>query len=829
MSATPVYYRPFIDQVEDTENTSDTDSDSDESSNGFNDNSVRGLDDPRYAIVRAAGPSLDTPVQQLFYQSFKKPMGYDYTATDAAANSLMNFYPASPPTQTVQTTLLSINSTNRDARVYPLSTYFSLKTPRVYKNIVQIQFVQINFPYFLNSLTDISGINNQVAQYAAAQSGFSFDECYACLGNTTRSLSGAVGSLRGGSFSEQGRTNPTAPSKPLIHTFQLSGGAYDKSDLANAMNQQLNTTPPFNLITYAEHRQLFQTTKQIDHLFNDPGIYYYSPPTRSFLNRANKSQVVQDYLPSATTTSGIPTERETFVAYFFPVLRAALYTDYDAKFLDLTGTSLSELQLRALNSFEGLASDYYYQVLYTNVSLLRKLRRVNTFEYAPINTYQWAYNPSKQSISVVHTDLHPTIQKDIRTASNRHFQQALQARGYTLNQYSQFQTQQNAKILTVNTLADQVNRALVEVGVPYNTYSAATLANPQTVIQTQPKRELTPNQITNSDESLFALTREPPPLHAPSVRSFPATFGSITLEQLAFDASCAATSTRSFTPPYAAHLSVLNQSQPFAALYSSFVQEYTAHAALTDTIRSVTTSASTATKDYVTAKYGTVFPPSLLTGTAYLGNKGTGGVMFYNDRSIHYASSPSETDTRSILPINSDTSDCCQVVNADLTNFYSCLPAEYVSSTTFYQLFGTTNPNNILNIYVTEGLTTSPSTNNIYLQLNTEQPLNNMDIVGNENYAISNESTGECKKVFGKLLTQGSVSSTPPQYTQTIVQVPAKFSTTSPLASLDHFTFNFFLDTMVPLSKLYPFVPNDITTNWNAILQIDELVGSMTT
>jgi len=99
-----------------------------------------------------------------------------------------------------------------------------------------------------------------------------------------------------------------------------------------------------------------------------------------------------------------------------------------------------------------------------------------------------------------------------------------------------------------------------------------------------------------------------------------------------------------------------------------------------------------------------------------------------------------------------------------------------------------------------------------------------MDIGGNENYAISNEGTGECKKVFGKILTQGSSANA---VTQTIVQVPARYPVTAPLASLDHFTFNFLLDTMVPLSKLYPFMPNDSTTNWNAIIQIDELVGTM--
>ena len=160
-------------------------------------------------------------------------------------------------------------------------------------------------------------------------------------------------------------------------------------------------------------------------------------------------------------------------------------------------------------------------------------------------------------------------------------------------------------------------------------------------------------------------------------------------------------------------------------------------------------------------------------------------------------------------------------MNVDLTNFYSCLPAEYIYNTTYYQLFATTNPNNILNIYVTEGLTISPAVNNIYLQLNIEQSLNNMDIAGNENYMISNEGTGECKKVFGKLLTEGSSAG---QITQTIVQVPARFPSSSPLASLDHFTFNFLLDTMVPLSKLYPFISTG--TEWNAIIQIDELVSS---
>jgi len=818
MSFTPGYYRPFTDQseVEDEESSYTTDSD-DSSSIGFQDNSVRGLDDPRYAIVRAAGPALPTTQQQLFYQSLQKPMGYDYAVSGDQTESLMAYYPSAAPAQTVLTTLFSFQSTNRDTSVYPLSTYFTLKTPRIYKNITQIQIVQINFPYFLNVYADPSGIDSMMANYAVTQTGFLYDDCYACFGGGGR---GVVGSLKGGSFSEQGRTNPTAPSKALLHTFRLLSGQYDKYNLVSEMNQQFNATPPFNLITYAAHRQLFQTTKQVGHLFNDPGLYYYSPITKTYLSNASKSIVQQDYLPIATTSTGTPSEREIFVAYFFPVLRAALYTDYDAKFLDLTGTSLDELNARALQTFEGLSSDYYYTVLFQNVTLLQQLRRSNTFEYNPINTYQWTYDSAKKSISVTHTDLHPTIQKDIQAAHQRNFQQSVANQGYTVQQYTALQSQQNAQVATMNALADQVNKALVELGVPYNRYSTAYLADPQSIITVQPKRFLDIRQLTNSDESLFALTCDVGATVATN-RSFPASFGSLSLTQLLHDMSEVLVNTRAFTQPYAQHLQSISSS--FPTLYQSFVDAYSANQTLTNNIAAVTTATTDATRDFVTQKYGTVFPPSLLTGSAYLTKKGTGGVTFYNDRSIHYASSPAETDTRSINPVTSDAS-CCLVISADLTNFYGCLPSEYIYNTVFYQLFATTSPNNILNIYITEGLTASPATNNIYLQLNQEQSLNNMDIGGNENYAISNEGTGECKKVFGKILTQGSSANA---VTQTIVQVPARYPVTAPLASLDHFTFNFLLDTMVPLSKLYPFMPNNSTTNWNAIIQIDELVGTM--
>jgi hypothetical protein len=64
------YYAPYSSGSEkgsdsELDSNSDSDSDSDKSSkkdgkNGFSDSAARRLDDPRYAIVRAAGPSLNT-------------------------------------------------------------------------------------------------------------------------------------------------------------------------------------------------------------------------------------------------------------------------------------------------------------------------------------------------------------------------------------------------------------------------------------------------------------------------------------------------------------------------------------------------------------------------------------------------------------------------------------------------------------------------------------------------------------------------------------------------------------------------------------------------
>jgi hypothetical protein len=823
------YYSPFTPKIDDPESDSASTTSTDSGSSGFTDSTARGLDDPRYAIIRAAGPTLDTDAKQLFYQLQTKNQvfyGSPYDQKDIydpSTNFVTNipYLPFVPPQVATKTTLFSINSTNRDMNIYPQSTYFKLKTSRTFKNVTQIQFVQMLFPNFLNATPDASALYTQIATYVSNTNSnlFDFSNCYSCLGNVgTR---GFTTSLNGGSFSEAGRTNPVATDNPLVHTFTLKGGSYEPGVTSNEMDKQLNTTPPFNIISYTEHRQLFFRNRNANHLFNEPGKWYYSPSTGTYTRNASKSLIQSDYLPNTILESVEPSEKELFVAYFYPVLKAALYSAYDNKFLNLGTDSLATVNQRVRN-YEGLASPYYYNLCYTNLHMLKSIRRVHTFEYHPINSYNYTYSHVDSKMLVSHTDLHPSLTREIQAYYETSKLQVAKDLGYTSRDLAILKAQAAAVTATTGDLNEQLQMALQEVGVSPYIFSKEALGNPNTPLLMQSKQAIA---TTDSDDALIALTRDvvDSSLSPPAIinRSFPASLGWTTLAQLVQDASNAAVAapgTRAFTAPYLQQLQSLNRvSSNFPRLYTTFLNSYSTNIGHSTVLTEIQIQGLALTSNYVNKKYASVFPPALLQNNAYLNGKGTGAVTFYSSKNIHYASTPDDTNGRDLTIIKNDASSCCSFMTAAIQNFYSCLPAEYVVNTVFYKMgYGI---NNILSLYSTNSLTSSTAKNNVYIQLNEEYSLNSMDVAGTENANVSNETTSETNKVFGKILVQGLTAG---QTAQTIVQKPALFPS-SPLASLDHFTFNFLLDTMVPLSKLYPFVTTG--TDWSGILQIDEAVA----
>ena len=141
------------------------------------------------------------------------------------------------------------------------------------------------------------------------------------------------------------------------------------------------------------------------------------------------------------------------------------------------------------------------------------------------------------------------------------------------------------------------------------------------------------------------------------------------------------------------------------------------------------------------------------------------------------------------------------------------------------------------------------------MQINTEQPFNNMNVALNEfnvtrplnlcpasnlsgvpssnrtqNSVItrllrqdysSKEFRGSSKIVNGKIILNNSVDNV----TQTYLQAPTNFN--PPLGKLESLTFKVLTNELYPVYQVYPYVTPEL--EWNAILSITEEVSNIPT
>jgi len=282
MSSTPQYYRPYESENEDTDNddasTNTEDYDSEDLPD-FEDARIRREQDPRYAIIRAAGPSFNSINDQLTYQSGKDGSNYLISTN---ASDLNNSLLYNQPATTTQTSLFSLKSTNRDKSVYPNASFFSIKLPRVYKNITKLQLVQLSYPNFVNTVTDISGYISTVVQFITPIVGST------CIQSCLNVLNGTTPFTTVAKY-EANRKN--ANGKDIYTSVSVPPGAYTGKSLAAELNKQSNKTPIFNMISYNDFKNNYKMTLDYLQIFNEPGDHHHSHvsgqitgnPTREFI------------------------------------------------------------------------------------------------------------------------------------------------------------------------------------------------------------------------------------------------------------------------------------------------------------------------------------------------------------------------------------------------------------------------------------------------------------------------------------------------------------------------------------------------------------------
>jgi hypothetical protein len=836
----PDYYQPYDSEGEESDTGSDTGSET------SYDSAAQRLNDPRYAIIRASGPPLNTVQSQLLYQrGVAGGLGsaYDTQAVSTIGNSPL----FKDPQKRTITTLFSLKSSDRDKTSYPTSSDFSIRLPRAFKNITQIQIVQMAYQPFISYVPEYPRMSRTIMPYLSTLTGTDLSSALCCL--PMGSLLNSIG------INEVGRMDPLNPTQPLINKITVRPNRYSDYSLAQEMAYQMNNTPPFNLISYTDFRTNFIQTRSLLSLFNEPGLYFYQRSSDSFYSFATsnntKQVILNQYYPIGFSQQcSQPTEQETFVAYYYPVLKEAMMSDYYWKFLNLNGLTYSQAYNQIVQNFQGLNSCLYYDLCKANLSFLTTYRELNTFKYNPIYEYTWQYDNGMKNYSITHNVLSQSIRNDLNTQGALYLTQAINNAGLIgTNGYSTMIgncTETNKVVVALQTV---MNEALTKVGIPYNLYTANDLYNTATVVTTQPPANLpavytTPNDTLYNDLATGVLY--PSTCTTPYVTPVPPyDFGCISLNDLSGQSVDVSSN---FVPAYYSAISTMNSASVFNSsniayqgitspvytppyvttnfteLYSTFRSFYSSATSYASTVSSVITYQNSSMIGYVTGKYGDVLPPDLLPiydgsggvcgGPIYSGIPTAGQVMFYTSNIVVQPSTPfrgPNCPTGTIV---------CRTLFDMYASWYSTMPPNYLVTTLPWKLGFRGSDGDVLsyNRTVTSNAQTTPY--NIYVQLNIEKSLNNMAVATKENLRLTNEPVAESKVVLGKILTLGLGVG---DVTQSIIQSPAQFYT--PLGKLDNLHFTLLLDDLTPLAPLYPY--DFPFMEWNATVQIDEEVGML--
>ena len=443
---TPHYYRPY-DSGEDTDADTDTDYDTDDTE----DIRIRREEDPRYAIIRAAGPNFNTSAEQLKYMEHAPGASYD-TKTNITTLTKATYL---DPPKTTLTTLFCVRSSDRDKTVYPSPFNYQIKLPRVYKNVTKFQLVQLSFPYNTQELASQSNLVSSFYNFIENQG---FD--VSCISGCLALFSGGGDQSHAIGLIEQNRL--TSNGSQMLSKIEIPSGRHDNNQIASLLTAEANNTPPFNLISYDDFKNAFKVTRDITLLFNEPGDNYHSKLLVNRYKNHTKETIMNTYYTQHDIDKHpIITDTIAFNAYYYPVLKELVGTEFGPYFI--TGINKEQLKYYAINNFMGLDSQIYYDICSTNKGALDEFRKQLTFEYRNVNKYTWSYDNREKRFACTHDTLHTSLKADINNSLNKFMSEELEVNELNSESFNSIKTV-NA---TNNTILDHLQINLSTVS---NTY-----------------------------------------------------------------------------------------------------------------------------------------------------------------------------------------------------------------------------------------------------------------------------------------------------------------------------------------------------------------------
>jgi hypothetical protein len=777
MSNGTPYYKPYDSGTEDDESDDESSEPSDPSDGSdYEDPRIRREQDPRFAIIRAAGSNQKSSDKQNDYMSHLPGAPWDETTN---IKSFKDHVYLDPP-KTTKTSLVSIKSNNRDKNVFPTPFKFQLKLPRVYKNVTKFQLVQMSFP---NNAQNVSA--SELFETAFVQKILAQGVPISCI-STCVNVINCVTMATGFGMIEQGRMNQSGA--PLVTTMSVPNGSYSDTQLAAELTFRANNTPPLNIIPYSEFSDIFQNTRDISVLFNEPGDNFCSNINNTRHGVHSKDHIMSCYYTQAHLDS-LPeiTDKIAFNAYYYPILKELIATGRMEPFLNTNGIPLTEVTDRVLGMFEGLDSDFYYKLSLINQGMLDSYRKHLTFELRHINKYRWVHNAAEKRFVTMHDSLHTSLHRDLTKNHTLHLQHELTLAGLNVNSFRTLKT----NLISYNSIYKHLERNLSTAigqyyllgdysygGGPYHNAGGSTF-----------------HAINDLDADLQFTT----------MFSYTSTIGRI----------------------YGNYAGTIMEFSTFSDYHSTMSSYYFIVESTTTAVNGINSRTNAAHHEYVSNKYSGIFPDSMISNQSYLSNQAVPMSFLTND----YLYVPGQSilasqDTASPVAAYTITQEsscmdiCCDVVRKMVSSWYSCLPTNLTINTLPYRL-GIINMEPMkFSIFSTIAQLTSTGNLNFFMQINENQGFNNIDVTMRENYMISNETTGQVKLMAGKIL-MGSIGDT--GVSQTVIQNPTIFETT--LGKLDKLDFKIYYDDE-NITPAWLYMPYHLDVDeWNATFQIDEQVA----
>lgn len=436
------FYRPYISDGSDDGSDSETDSD------GYtSEESLINLPGTREPVETGqpepypfGEPSQNLPSLKPKYEAKPSEGGTEFNTTPGDNGGLSK-----------NTTLFMVNSRDRDTHIYPQPTYFTIRLPRVFKNVKTINLSQINL---LNSFFNFGVANGNTFMYVL----------------------------------EEGRTtvNSAGVTVPNAVKVQIPDGTYTSSDLVTALTSALNSTPLFADLSLNVFVSGFQNSGDYTVLFNTPGTYVYNSLTLNYDTNQTLDTIVARYFQTVQTIGQIYfSYLECLVAFYYPIVKEMIIASPVVVPFSVEGLAVpagfTSWYDYIVFGFTGLTDPVITQIvqLPSNQAIFDTYRLQNSFTFSLLNAYTCTYNTKQGRLIINAPSLNVSIQSDLNNQYDNILNSLVTQNGF--QNISDFSNQyigvsfSNASLIEFYNFFQQ--KFTNYFGVDYGLYSASFFAN----------------------------------------------------------------------------------------------------------------------------------------------------------------------------------------------------------------------------------------------------------------------------------------------------------------------------------------------------------------